>query len=166
MASPHSPPPPPAAISAPSEGSRRIPAGVSYTLHICPLPNHSALSLTPVFWPTCTQHVTNTGVYVTFEFSLWCQMYSIYHVLSVEQTGAKRGIHNSLSGRRVSVTGAAGMKSIPNPAVVLCRALPGFGQLPLAGTEAAAFPGRLSPSISFWRLCRVLEGLPALVCCA
>lgn len=40
------------------------------------------------------------------------------------------------------------MKSIPDPAVVLCRAMPSFAQLPLAGAEPAAFPRRPAPSIS------------------
>jgi len=76
-------------------------------------------------------------------------MYLIYHLLSVEQTGAKGRIHNLLpSGRRVSVTGAAGMKNTPDPAIGLCRASPVFGQLPLAGTEVATFPRRMAPSVS------------------
>lgn len=90
-------------------------------------------------------------------------MYSIYHLLSVEQTGANGGIHNSLpSGRRVSITGAAGMKSVPDPALVLCGASPAFGQLPLAGAEADTFPRRSAPSISPQRPCSALEGFRGL----
>lgn len=47
-------------------------SGISYTLCICHLPNHSAFPfpLTPVFSPTITRHVTHIGVYGTSEISL------------------------------------------------------------------------------------------------